>query len=516
MGKPPRTRKFWNTVGTLSLSAACSSAGVAQVMPPSGEYRRIGSVVPRSAIELKAAGLTSSLSIGAETTDRGYSTYANWKSYLGPLGISKARVQTGWVQIERVKGVYDYSLLDSIVTDMQAQGVQPWLNLSYGNKLYSGGGGETLKGGIPTGEDGAEGRAAWLRFVNSIVTRYNAPSRRVTEWEIWNEPDNGPNPPAPFATFAAETAREIKRVQPGAKIILAGFTSQALTGAGTPGLRYAETVITGFDRQKGPTVPDRDVTVTYHSYHPNPDTSYDKAFEDFKKVVYRAGFKVRQGENGAPSVNQPEFALANLPWNETSQAKYALRRILGDTYRGIETSLFSIVDMHYPYAKNTKGLLQTGIWDAADTVTPPLFGDQTVKRAKTGYRSVQTLTSIFDDRLVPVTAHGCTAPAGYTVQAWRRSDGADRGRGLLAVWRHTDRPGENEAPARIDVVCGNFKLGESSRAQDPRFVDLLSGNVYAPRKPDMVRTTGRGIRVTGLHAYDSPVLLADQNLVRSR
>jgi hypothetical protein len=47
-------------------------------------------------------------------------------------------VQLGWQRCELVKGVYNFTWLDTIVNGMVAQGVKPWAQLSYGNDNYKG------------------------------------------------------------------------------------------------------------------------------------------------------------------------------------------------------------------------------------------------------------------------------------------------------------------------------------------------------------------------------------------
>jgi hypothetical protein len=42
-------------------------------------------------------------------------------------------LQCGWAKCEQKPGVYDFAWLDEVVNDALAQGVQPWLEVSYGN-----------------------------------------------------------------------------------------------------------------------------------------------------------------------------------------------------------------------------------------------------------------------------------------------------------------------------------------------------------------------------------------------
>lgn len=508
------------TVRTLvslagALAAVAGSAGSAwaqsapppssEASPPSSLYSQVGTVTKRSAAGLAAAGTSSPFSIGAETTDRGFSTFANWDDYLGPLGMPAARVQTGWADIERTRGTYTFTRLDAIVAGMKQRSVQPWLNLMYGNPLYSGGGDPELSGEIPTA--GSTGYTKWLDFVRATVARYDTSARKVTEWEIWNEPDSV-NAADAYASFAADTAKAIKSVQPEAKILLGGFKGNVVTTE----LAYAREVIDDFAAQKGSTVPSADVAVTYHPYRENPDDTYDSVFDDFRAAAAAKGFSIRQGENGAPSRNQPEFALSGLPWTETAQGKYALRRLLGDFHRSIPSSLFTLVDLHYTNAKNSKGLLLTGAWSN----DPPTYGDQTVQRPKVGYPAVQALTAVFDNRLQLLTGQGCSVPTGYTIHAYSRLDSGGIRRNMLVVWRNTDRPGANQAPADIDITCTTFRFPRylSEPSLRPRFTDLLPAKVYGLRSADtVVHPAGGGVRIRGLRVYDSPVVLADQGIV---
>ncbi|NJM94315.1 MAG: hypothetical protein HC842_06340 [Cytophagales bacterium] len=137
----------------------------------------LGKVAPRHAQEVTA----SNWSIGAETMDRDYTLYNNWKSYLGPLGIKKARIQAGWAKTEFEIGKYNFAWLDSTIYDMVAQGVEPWINLSYGNPLYADGGETQLGAAMPKQPQSIAAFSAWAKLV---AARYR---EVVDEYEIWNE-----------------------------------------------------------------------------------------------------------------------------------------------------------------------------------------------------------------------------------------------------------------------------------------------------------------------------------------
>jgi beta-glucosidase/6-phospho-beta-glucosidase/beta-galactosidase len=163
----------------------------------------IGKIKPRHAHEIQS----SKISIGAEMMDRDYTIYANWQDFLGPLGVKKARIQSGWAKCEKENGVYDWAWLDEIISDMVNQGIEPWIDLCYGNPVYPGGGGTTLQQkALPHSKEALNG---WERYVSAIVQRYK---HHVNEWEIWNEP-NYEIDPNQFGQFVVRTAKAIKAVQ---------------------------------------------------------------------------------------------------------------------------------------------------------------------------------------------------------------------------------------------------------------------------------------------------------------
>ena len=46
-------------------------------------------------------------SVGYECVDRGYAKYSESGSYISQLGVSHARIQSGWARTEQKKGKYD-------------------------------------------------------------------------------------------------------------------------------------------------------------------------------------------------------------------------------------------------------------------------------------------------------------------------------------------------------------------------------------------------------------------------
>jgi len=464
----------------LSIAALCVATHAVRAAPATAVdvgLRRVGTVRTRPAREIAS----STWSVGAETMDRDFTVYRHWRAHLGPLGVKKARIQAGWAKTERTPRRYDWRWLDEIIVDMTRQGVEPWVCLCYGNPIHEGGGGTGLGDGMPTS---APALAAWDRFVAGFVTRYK---RYVDEWEIWNEPGlRGANSSRAYARFYLRTARVIRARQPDAKLLACGMAGIKV------GL--AKAVLEHLKRNDALEFVD---FVTYHPYSYNPDASYG-AVAKLRKAVkgFSPRIDVRQGENGAPSRRGSFGALSNNDWTETSQAKWALRRLMGDHARGIETSLFSICDMHYTSRRNYKGILATN-------------ADKTVHHRKEAWYAFRNLTAVFDATAKRTPEVTCTVDAGTAAgahQAWAfRADGGDGG-AILAVWRSTDTPGKHPDVRRVRLAVRGARIG------DPVWVDLLSGAV-CEFPVGSWRIEGDATVFDAVPAYDSVVLVAEASAI---
>ena len=81
----------------------------------------------------------------------------------------------------------------------------------------------------------------------------------------------------------------------------------------------------------------------YHGYTAAPETAYPNV-EKLKAIraKYAPHASLWQGENGAPSEMPGDgLALNHIAWSEITQAKWDLRRMLGDYVRGIPSSVSS-------------------------------------------------------------------------------------------------------------------------------------------------------------------------------
>lgn len=470
-----------NTLKGIALGILLS-AGMANVSAqfPEGpeSYGRIGRMQTRSSSEIAK----STWSIGGETLDRGYADFSSYRKYLGQLGAKRIRLQGGWAKCEKEKGVYDFRWLDDIVNDVVAQGVNPWVELSYGNPIYEGGGEAKLGGALPGSPEALE---AWDNWVAAMTERYKD---KVPEWEIWNEPDLTPKITGEsYADFYIRTAENVKRIQPKARLLAMGLA----------GVGKSEFVRAFFETLKAKSKLHLIDVLTFHGYPSNPDDLYP-AIERLRTLVhgYAPTVELMQGENGCPSTPSTNSvgALRKLDWTELSQAKYLTRRMLGDYGRAISTNVFTLSDLHYApgdhmVGVNSKGLLKT-------------HPDKTISHPKMSYYAVQRIMGLFDadqERIpgIDLDKLGIGSDS-ISVYGYRHRA---RGAHLFSLWSHAARPAESFKPVLKDLT---FPV----RLREPVFVDLLSGDVY--RIPDSdVRFQGNTTTIKGVPIPDYGVLVAD-------
>lgn len=455
-------------------------ASVVKAQQTAVAWKELGTIKSLPASQIKS----SRWSIGGETLDRNYADYNAYKSYLGPLGAKRLRLQAGWARCERTKGRYDFAWLDSIVNDALSQSVQPWLELSYGNPIYEGGGDAALAGGIPTS---AEALSAWDAWVSAIVRHFK---NRVREWEIWNEPDLGQKFTAKdYAIFYIRTGTIVRKEQPSARLI-------GLALCCTAWGQYAQTVV---DDLKSANKLDLLNVVTLHGYKLRPEETYPMV-EEVKKVVLAAKPDVEfwQGENGAPSVKKGETigALREYDWSELTQAKWDLRRMFGDMGADMEvTNLFTMADLYYGSGDHMMGLNAKGLLKARP--------DKSIEKAKLMYSAYQHAATLFSEKISRIKNASFTTGTGVAAFAFQKNGKSN----LLVLWMSSKPAAEDDAGSKTM----SFSVKNAS-FQKPVYVDLISGKVY-DIPSDQYKKDNNGCTFSSVVVPDYPVVIAERSAV---
>lgn len=484
----------------LLVTVSIPSALAQEVNLPGPEYTSpisltsIGKLKTKSTKEIKS----SNWILGCETLDRDMTDFHQYKEYLEPLGIKVLRLQAGWAKTEKAKGKYDWEWLDRIIDEAIERGCEPWLETSYGNQIYPGGGGTNLSAGIPTSQ---EALAAWDRWVEAMVKRYKG---KVKQWEVWNEPnfgDNEINKSEAVAALNIRTAEIIKRIQPDARI--SGLSM------GHIDLEYADIFFKYIHDRKKMHLFDN---MTYHDYVYNPDANYPRVRE-LRHVLdkYAPDVELRQGENGAPSMGGlGRGAIGDWDWNELAQAKWNTRRMLSDLGHDMECSILGIIDMNYNSSAPIKKLNVKGVIESDST--------RRAIRPKLAYYAMQHVTAIFDHSLERIK----NMKDNHNVKA-RRPDGeihynkgTDRGVAVYG-YRHRDSGAEvftlwmDEAiPSPSNKVKQLKFTLRGATINEPVLLDILSGDVF---QLDKWRKEADAIIFEQLPVYDAPIVLMDRSLI---
>jgi len=495
------------------LASASAFAGVYNVQRDTSPDRvetplrvsmtRIGTIRPRGVSEIRGQNWR----LGCEILDRDYMDFDEYKEHVAPLGIKLVRLQGGWAKCEKEKGKYDFAWLDHIVDYLQANGVDCAIETSYGNPIYKGGGTIDLAAGFPSSE---EGLAGWDGWVDALSRHFKG---RVDKFLMWNEPDIRPRDgsekktPEQIAAFDVRTAKIILRNIPNAHI------------AGLSLARNDPEFFEACLKAMGEDVKLFD-TMIYHGYAPAPESSYARV-EQQKAILakYNPAARMWQGENGCPSEMALKFALSRIAWSEYSQAKWDMRRMLGDLGHDVLSSVYTICDFpHTGREINLKGLIR------ADE-QKKVIG---IKRA---YYAVQNVVSVFDDSWTRVKDSSFAKGFGTkdaSVSSYHYVK--DSGEPLFVFWTHGS---DFVNSAKVDTDCvlgeGNWRLpyqrpGDSFETRpmvfrysdgalkDPVWVDLLTGRVYAFPKAKQLRS-GEGVRFIDVPVYDSPCLLTERSAI---
>ena len=401
---------------------------------------------------------------------------------LFKTGVKFARCQTGWNRCEKQKGVFTFEWLDSIIDNLCQRGIEPWLQVGYGNPIYMPDApNPTAVGCVPLyyGEETLE---AWKRFVRLVAERYK---HKVKKFEIWNECDldhfwypKDPNG-ADYAKLINITAHEIKCVHPCAEIIgvvaepkAFAFINDLLSNVKKEYLDY----------------------FSYHIYAKVPEFKFGEITHELKKLFKAKGFdhvRFIQGEAGYPSWAYKGHWL--VPWgcnDERPQAIFMLRRFFLDIFDGVYmTSFFQMADIwEKPYAK-AKEVIQKpaahGILNGL-TYTPKL-----------SYRTITNISAIFSGDIVPsddyLLVAGLTS-SPIDLLSFVKLTFRKNGYPIYAFYYPSDLTKEykTENLARLTVL---------NKISDPVIIDTLSGEVF---DTEMAYCDNR-VYGTNTYSYDLPI-----------
>jgi hypothetical protein len=461
------------------------------------KLKEIGRIKAIHSKEIEA----SKLSIGFETLDRFLFKPEECYDKLAATGIKWARCQTGWNRCETEKGKYTFEWLDDVVDNLLERGIQPWFNVTYGNKIYMPEAfGEAAVGWVPI-YFGEETQKAWENFIRALAGHFKG---RVVHYEIWNEANGSgfwqPGKPNPheYHKLIADCSKIIKDIDPKAKIgaNVSGHISQYLV----------DLILAGVGS-----------SIDFFAIHPYqviPERNYVNAVKSIRALFDHNGGKhvqLWQGECGYASYfhEGSNFMRAWHPSNESQHAKWLLRRYFIDLVSGMElTSFFQIADMIERQYITSRG-----------PQVPPLHGLLHGKtyEPKMAYYTAGYFASIFDADTETANLY-CALNFDRRVSWQERVSRLDqlsaisygfirKGYPLYVYYMPEDIQMEYPGMTGVDFLC----LKDASKEiEKPVLLDLLYGRVF------LIEDNPNSSRFNNLPITDYPIVITDLEAVKER
>src|SRR6478672_2249888 len=146
-------------------------------------------IVPASAgISRSGAGSGTQFGVHQDLNYDGY----DWRrakniAAAASIGAQISRNSLLWSNIESTRGTYDWSIPDSVVADLRANGIEPLFVIVGSPSWANATAPETpdARFYVPTQKAAFSAWvSAYVGFVKKAVARYKG---RVTKWEVWNE-----------------------------------------------------------------------------------------------------------------------------------------------------------------------------------------------------------------------------------------------------------------------------------------------------------------------------------------
>jgi len=457
--------------------------------------KRIGMVTPRRAEDIEA----SRWGVQFNKHDLPPGQIDMFLERIAESGVKWTRVETRKYPIAhddvKEQGYYRWSEFDSIIDGLSKRKIEMFVCINA----------EPFEG--LDSDDGPldpESLKGWLEYVRAVVERYRD---RVQYWEIHNEPKANAN----YAKVVKAASKTIKKIDPQAKIV-----AGSIARVNVERLRLLLE-----DCGIGPFI---DI-ITYHPYNEFPEASkhlflapvvggYMPASAPVAEMFELLGREDRsialwQGECGYPSSEYTTGWKGRGPWGDNIQAKWLLRRFLTDFSMDIPVNIYFLLREPPEDGRvNAKGLLRYGTWEP-----------------KPGYRALQHITSVFDQRLTePKTVEAVfefedegsfygaagenlnrddtpysSAKSPYPIQVV----GLTGSGGDAVVYYTPWRMQEYVKPAKVNIRIKNVSI------QDPVVVDLLTGQVYQAE----TSTQGNELTIKGVSLTDYPMAVVNRKCV---
>jgi hypothetical protein len=382
-----------------------------------------------------------------------------------------------------------------------AEGIEPWLSISYGNPLYIKCEGKDGVGNHPMHSEKA--RDAWKRYVVALVRHFR---QRICKYEIWNEGDSnafwkpGVNPQE-YVELMRITSEVIREHAPQATVVGGAFAN-GLT-------------VVGFDLVRQHLeygMAEYIDAFSFHHYKTVIELEKPELLQKLRAMFAEFGkpdIQLWQGEGGFPSKTSKTQALNNVPVTEEIQAQILLRYVINDMAMGVElSSYFQISDFKF---YSFGGICREPNYFGVLTFDQP-------PRRKLSYYVLQRLASLFDEdtkleQSGVVELYACDSEAeskrySFPVEAMKavKTVFARRGYPMISYHRVANIIEKESEKENINLDAWI----EKASFTDPILIDPLTGKVF--NELDFT-AAGRRFSFRNLPLEPYPLLLTDRRAV---
>ncbi len=497
---------FYGDIHERCLSFLRSVRGLPEPLPGGATPKYLGKLRKIPSSEVRQSGV----SIGFECLDRDLFDPEPCYGQIAAIGVKHARVQTGWWKCEKERGVYDWTWLDGIVSNLASRGIEVWFNVGFGNKLYMEDTfGEASVGFVPT-LYGPACEEAWKNFCRALSDHYRG---RVSRFEIWNEANGKgfwrPSDPEPvgYAHLIKITADAIREKQPAARCgaCLMGFPQPYL-----------------LELKKQGALAKLDF-FSLHPYDPIPEQHWPTRVAWLRELFRGAGrggrdVEVWQGESGFASWTPEKYwQPRSIRESERAQAVWLLRRYVLDFSLGLElSSYFQTADMMkkaYQMGTSEQGarkVARQGVLNGL-TYTP-----------KPSFRALASVTAIFRDGVRHVEGRHFRALRGDASQ-WFGSETLKanetvrcvtfaRGRTPYYVYYMPTDPQKGWTDKAAHTTLEFSLDNDLDPMREPVLVNMLTGDVFASALRGALDLPDT-LFIDNLPLGDSPMLVCDRTAI---
>jgi hypothetical protein len=493
----------------LFVVASCSTNIPSGVIP----YEKAGKIIPKNSDEITS----SPFGIQAGTL------VDSLVAKAAEIGVKWTRLGASWNEIEKEKGIYSWEDTDKAFNVAIKNGITPFITIGRGNELYS---------KLTTYDDPKLAEIygyrpeppikdplamdAFLNFTKATVKRYKDD---IDYWEVWNEPNHrnywGSTPDGKeYGELLVQTARIIKEVDPGAKVIggsMAGidpeFTEHFLSVG-------SDTLI--------------DI-ISYHNYGAVPEERVYAAIELWDVInKYNPEIELWQGECGYPSHSSTRDFRGRAPWGLTIQAKWLLRQSFVDVYfcKATLSNYFKLVhtsgkgekqarsnlrpiDKIFGFPERGGSRVRTKGVNEKCLLTNPDF------EPKPGFYAYQNLCAVWKPEYKPNPInykieivdegifYGISEDDAFPSVPLVATFTDDSDNNLVAWWLPWNMQEHLPKLAKINISLSGIDF------ENPVLLDPLSGEVYEM----VLQNTNGGCKMEGMVLADYPLIMIEKSTI---